>query len=236
MDLAGAHPMFTTADAGAVYRVLPGRPARRCGTSKVLDAQFPSRFGQLSWRAGQARVPDPLWQHREAGHRLERVVLALADPAPSAALPRAFCRSARAYRHATNRCCTRCRPTTASEPGRDRKEISVKPAPARTAKTGELALQARVGRSTIRTAIGCATGRVVRRAPGPTGPSEEAAFYYWSDERPGYVSWLEHASLPKLNYNAPALAARMVQGPDSVIGRWLPSRTRWTAGGSTSPT
>ena len=36
--------------------------------------------------------------------------------------------------------------------------------------------------------------------------SEEAEFYYWSDADPGYVSWLEHASLPKLNYNAPALA------------------------------
>ena len=46
-------------------------------------------------------------------------------------------------------------------------------------------------------------------------------FYYWSTDEPGYVSWLEHASLPKLNYNAPALAARMVQGRDSVIGRWL---------------
>lgn len=51
--------------------------------------------------------------------------------------------------------------------------------------------------------------------------SEEAEFYYWSQDDPGYVSWLEHASLPKLNYNAPALAARMVEGPDSVIGRWL---------------
>ncbi|WP_028048737.1 glycoside hydrolase family 13 protein [Cellulomonas sp. URHD0024] len=51
--------------------------------------------------------------------------------------------------------------------------------------------------------------------------SEEAGFYYWSAGEPGYVSWLEHASLPKLNYNAPALGARMVQGPDSVIGRWL---------------
>lgn len=51
--------------------------------------------------------------------------------------------------------------------------------------------------------------------------SEEADFYYWSEGDPGYVSWLEHASLPKLNYNAPALASRMVKGPDSVIGRWL---------------
>jgi alpha-glucosidase len=51
--------------------------------------------------------------------------------------------------------------------------------------------------------------------------SEEASFYYWTDAEPGYVGWLEHASLPKLNYNAPALAGRMVDGPDSVIGRWL---------------
>ena len=51
--------------------------------------------------------------------------------------------------------------------------------------------------------------------------SEEASFYYWTDDDPGYVGWLEHASLPKLNYNAPALAGRMVEGPDSVIGRWL---------------
>ncbi len=51
--------------------------------------------------------------------------------------------------------------------------------------------------------------------------SDEAAFYYWSEQAPGYVGWLEHASLPKLNYNAPGLAPRMIDGPDSVIGRWL---------------
>jgi len=51
--------------------------------------------------------------------------------------------------------------------------------------------------------------------------SEEHDFYYWTDAEPGYVGWLEHSSLPKLNYNAPALAGRMVAGPDSVIGRWL---------------
>jgi len=51
--------------------------------------------------------------------------------------------------------------------------------------------------------------------------SAEAAFYYWTDTEPGYVGWLEHASLPKLNYNAPGLAERMVRGPSSVIGRWL---------------
>lgn len=51
--------------------------------------------------------------------------------------------------------------------------------------------------------------------------SEEASYYYWTEDEPGYVSWLEHASLPKLNYAAPALAARMIEGPASVIGRWV---------------
>ncbi|QGQ19042.1 glycoside hydrolase family 13 protein [Cellulomonas sp. JZ18] len=51
--------------------------------------------------------------------------------------------------------------------------------------------------------------------------SEEARFYYWTDEEPGYVGWLGHASLPKLNYGAPGLAQRLVDGPDSVVARWL---------------
>ena len=51
--------------------------------------------------------------------------------------------------------------------------------------------------------------------------SEDAELYYWSDVAPGYVSWLGHASLPKLDYRAPALARRMIDGPESVIGTWL---------------
>ncbi len=50
LQLQGEHPLFVTGDAGAVYRVLPGRASEALWTSKVLDAQFPSRFGQLSWR------------------------------------------------------------------------------------------------------------------------------------------------------------------------------------------
>ncbi|MDT0165344.1 glycoside hydrolase family 13 protein [Actinotalea sp. AC32] len=49
--------------------------------------------------------------------------------------------------------------------------------------------------------------------------SEEASFYLWT--RDGYVGWLGHASLPKLDHSAPALGPRLVDGPDSVIGRWL---------------
>lgn len=59
------------------------------------------------------------------------------------------------------------------------------------------------------------------RAAQEDRASHEAGFYYWSETPPGYVGWLEHASLPKLNYTAPGLAARMVEGPDSVLGRWL---------------
>jgi alpha-glucosidase len=51
--------------------------------------------------------------------------------------------------------------------------------------------------------------------------SEEASFYYWTGTDPGYVGWYDLASLPKLNYNAPTLAGRMIDGPESVIGRFL---------------
>jgi alpha-glucosidase len=51
--------------------------------------------------------------------------------------------------------------------------------------------------------------------------SDEHSFFYWTDEEPGYACWLEHPSLPKLNYHSQLLRERMVEGPDSVIGRWL---------------
>lgn len=49
--------------------------------------------------------------------------------------------------------------------------------------------------------------------------SEEAGFYLWTED--GYVGWLGHASLPKLDHCSTALGPRLVDGPDSVIGRWL---------------
>jgi alpha-glucosidase len=49
--------------------------------------------------------------------------------------------------------------------------------------------------------------------------SEEATFYYWTED--GYVGWLGHSSLPKLDYSAPALARRMIDGPNSVVARWM---------------
>jgi outer membrane protein assembly factor BamB len=50
LDLRAPHPVFVTADAGAAYRVLPKGSGDAMWTSKVLDAQFLSRFGELSFR------------------------------------------------------------------------------------------------------------------------------------------------------------------------------------------
>ena len=49
----------------------------------------------------------------------------------------------------------------------------------------------------------------------------EYNYYHWTDEAPGYESWLGHSSLPKLNYTSKELDARMISGPQSVIGKWL---------------
>ncbi|WP_024287921.1 glycoside hydrolase family 13 protein [Cellulomonas sp. KRMCY2] len=48
----------------------------------------------------------------------------------------------------------------------------------------------------------------------------EATFYYWQDDGEP-VGWLGHRSLPKLDHAAPGLRARMVEGPGSVVERWL---------------
>jgi alpha-glucosidase len=48
---------------------------------------------------------------------------------------------------------------------------------------------------------------------------EEASFYLWTED--GYVGWLGHASLPKLDHGAPGLGPRLVDGPSSVIARWM---------------
>ncbi len=56
-----------------------------------------------------------------------------------------------------------------------------------------------------------------RAQDDPTSP--EAAFYHRDDDGP--VGWLGHASLPKLDHRPPELRRRMLEGPDSVAGRWL---------------
>jgi alpha-glucosidase len=51
--------------------------------------------------------------------------------------------------------------------------------------------------------------------------SAEAGYYYWREEAPGYVGWLDVPTLPKLNYRGQGLLERMALGEDSVTARWM---------------
>jgi alpha-glucosidase len=65
--------------------------------------------------------------------------------------------------------------------------------------------------------------------------SAEAGMYLWAGQQgvpadgadisahdgPGYVSWLGHSSLPKLDWSSPEVWRRMLEADDSVIARWL---------------
>jgi alpha-glucosidase len=50
--------------------------------------------------------------------------------------------------------------------------------------------------------------------------SAERGFYRFGDDDT-YVSWLDIASLPKLDHSDVELARRLYDGPDSVVARWL---------------
>lgn len=54
----------------------------------------------------------------------------------------------------------------------------------------------------------------------PAAPESE--FYYWKD--PGqedYVAWSDVPSLPKLDWTSAELRRRFIEGPTSVVARWL---------------
>ncbi len=53
--------------------------------------------------------------------------------------------------------------------------------------------------------------------------SAERGFYRFGagDDADTYVSWLDIASLPKLDHSSVELASRLYDGPDSVVARWL---------------
>ena len=53
------------------------------------------------------------------------------------------------------------------------------------------------------------------RAGGPS-----SSWYYLHDDG-SYETWMGHHTLPKLDHTDPALRAAMIEGPDSVVGRWL---------------
>ncbi len=71
IDVSGERPVFTTGDSAALYRVQPERATEALWTSKVLDAEFSARFGQLTWRgdgrvqlqtrSGNGSEPDATW-------------------------------------------------------------------------------------------------------------------------------------------------------------------------------
>jgi sugar lactone lactonase YvrE len=71
MDLLGDAPLFLTGDTGAIYKIVPATADKATWTSKPLDAQVLSRFGELEWRgkgqirfqtrSGNTEKPDPNW-------------------------------------------------------------------------------------------------------------------------------------------------------------------------------
>ncbi|WP_205473745.1 glycoside hydrolase family 13 protein [Nocardioides sp. SYSU D00038] len=50
--------------------------------------------------------------------------------------------------------------------------------------------------------------------------SPTRSWYYFRPDGT-YECWMGHGTLPKLNHADPALRAAMVEGPDSVVARWL---------------
>ena len=79
IDLQGTTPVFVTGDSGALYRT-DSRPEVSQWTSRVLDASFFSRFGQLTWRgsgridfqtrSGNTSTPDDTWTEWSASLRV----------------------------------------------------------------------------------------------------------------------------------------------------------------------
>lgn len=68
----------------------------------------------------------------------------------------------------------------------------------------------------------CGDGHEWFRAAYGDPDAAESDFFYWlNDEHTEYVSWLGVPSLPKFNWNSAELRRRFIEGPDSVVGRWL---------------
>lgn len=45
--------------------------------------------------------------------------------------------------------------------------------------------------------------------------------YYYFDADGSYANWMGHGTLPKVNHGDPDLRSAMVEGPNSIVGRWL---------------
>lgn len=52
--------------------------------------------------------------------------------------------------------------------------------------------------------------------------ADEADFYYWTDSaHTEYLAWYDVPSLPKLNWNSRELRRRFIEGPHSIVAKWL---------------
>jgi alpha-glucosidase len=60
-----------------------------------------------------------------------------------------------------------------------------------------------------------------RAALGHPGAPEEDYYYFTDDANTAYVSWLGFASLPKFNWASDTLKSVFIDGPDSVVAKWL---------------
>lgn len=58
-------------------------------------------------------------------------------------------------------------------------------------------------------------------AHGHPGAPEEDFYYFTDAENDGYVAWLGYASLPKFDWSSAELRRRFIDGPDSVVAKWL---------------
>jgi alpha-glucosidase len=68
----------------------------------------------------------------------------------------------------------------------------------------------------------CGSGHEWFQAAYGNPEAPESEFFYWlNEEHTEYVGWLGVPSLPKLNWASPELRRRFIEGPDSVVGRWL---------------
>lgn len=60
-----------------------------------------------------------------------------------------------------------------------------------------------------------------RSAYAHAGAPEERFYYFTDDANASYESWLGFATLPKFDWSSPELARRFVDGPESVVAKWL---------------
>lgn len=56
---------------------------------------------------------------------------------------------------------------------------------------------------------------------GNPGAAEEDFYYFLDEDNTRYESWLGTATLPKFDWSSQELRERFIDGPDSVVGRWL---------------